>query len=123
MTVVTRGDIWRAQRNSLSVIGFAIVFQTILVAGSTPFVADGFKMTAPDGLNLVGGMAVGADRSPFITRCKKLSVYTFLIGFLNPCMAFSAGFGGVGMVDGGIEIHTALDGVYPMAVRAGGSLR
>ena len=49
--------------------------QAILVAFAATLVADGFEVVAFGILDLVGGMAVGADRPPRVAFGQKLAVF------------------------------------------------
>ena len=73
--------------------------QAILVAFAATLVADGFEVVAFGILDLVGGMAVGADRPPRVAFGQKLAVDTLLVGLLNAQVALPAGLGDVGVVD------------------------
>ena len=94
--------------------------QTVLVAFAATLVADGFEVVIVGVLDLVGGVAVGADRSARVALGHKLAVDALLVGLLDAEVAFAAGFGDVGAVDGGIGINAGFDVVDAVAVIAGG---
>ena len=66
------------------------------------------------------GMAVGAYRRALIAFGQQLPVNALVVGLFDAQMAFAAGLGDVGVVDGGIAVHGAFDVMHAMAIVAGG---
>ena len=115
-----RGDVWPAQRHSFAVVGFAVMGQAVLVALAATLVADGFEVVVLGVLDLMGGVAVGADRAARVAFGHKLAVDALLVGLLDAEVAFAAGLGDVRAVDRGVAINGGLDVVDAVAVIAGG---
>ena len=114
------GDVGLAQRHGLAVVGFAVMLQPVLVALAAALVAGHLEVAVLRGLDLVGGVAVGADRAALVAFGQQLAVDALVVGLLDADVAFAAGLGDVGMVDGRLAVHAALDVVDAVAVVAGG---
>ena len=114
------GDIGAAQSHGFAVVGFAVMSQAVLVAAAAPFIAAGLEVVAAGGLDLMGGMAVGADGAGRVAFGEDLAVDAGVVGLLDAEVAGAAGGGDVGMVDGGTAVNAALDVVDAVAVVAGG---
>src|SRR5208283_5437498 len=106
MAVVTGGDGGRgigfAEGHGLAVIGVAIMFQPVGVASATTGVADGLEIVTLGILDVMRRMAIRADGSARIAFGQQLPVNALVVGFLDADVAFAAGFGDVGVVDGRI---------------------
>ncbi|MFO1514608.1 MAG: hypothetical protein U1F83_17140 [Verrucomicrobiota bacterium] len=108
-----------AKRHGLAVIGVAIMLETILVAFAAARVAGHFQRLFLAVLD-ARGVAISADGAALVAFGQNLAVNTFLVGLFNPDVALAAGLGDVGVIDGRITIHAALDVVDAVAVVAGG---
>jgi len=108
------------QCNGLAVIGFQIVFKTILVAFPAALVTGGFEKPPHLGFDLVGAVAVGADRAAGIPFGEELAVNAFHVGCLHPHVTLPAGVGHMGVIDRGVAIHAPADIVNAVAVVTGG---
>ena len=74
----------------------------------------------PCGLDLVGGVAVGADRAFGVALEQQLAVDALVVDLLDADVALAAGLGDVGLVDRRAAVDAALDVVDAVAVVAGG---
>ncbi len=95
-----RGHIGPAQSHGFAVIGVAIVGQPVLVAFAAALVTHHFEVAVPGGFDLVGGVAIRANGASFVAFGEELAVDALIVGLLNLDMAFAAGSGEVGFVDG-----------------------
>ena len=66
----------------------------------------------------MGRVAIGADRPARVALGQQLPVDALVVGFLDADMTFAARLGDVGVVDGRIAIHAALDVVHAVAIVA-----
>ena len=57
-----RGDVGLAQGHGLAMISLAIMFEAVFVAFAAARVADGFKVFVFRIHDVMGGMAIGANR-------------------------------------------------------------
>ena len=109
VAVVAGGDGGRgvgfAEGHGLAVVGFAIMFQPVGVAFAATGVADGLEIVVLGILDVMRGMAIGADRSARIALGQQLSVNALVVGFLDADVTFAAGLGDVGVVDGRVAVH------------------
>src|ERR1051325_12039010 len=113
------GDVGVAQAHLFAVIGVAVMFEPVLVAFAAAFVAGHFEMAVLGGLDLVGGVAISADRSALIALGEQLSVHALIVNLLDLDMTFAAGLGHVGVIDRRVAVHSALDVVHAVAIVAG----
>src|ERR1039458_2098301 len=86
-------DIGFAQGHGFAVVGTAIMLQPVLVAFPTGLVAGHLEMAVLGGLDFVGGVAIGTDRSPFVALGQELAVDALVIDFLDADVAFAASAG------------------------------
>jgi len=107
------GDVRLAQGHGLAVVGLAIMLKAVLVASAANLIAGHLKVAVLGRLNLVRRMAVGANRPAHVALGQELAVDALVVGLLDADMAFAAGLGHVGAVDGGIPIHCAFDVMHP----------
>ena len=122
VTVITRSHGGRgirfAQRHGFAVIRFAVMFQTVCVTLAATFVAGGFEIITCRIYDLMRAVAVNADRPALVAHREQLAVNALVVSFLNAHMTFATGLGDVGVVDGRIAIHRALDAVRTMTIVA-----
>ena len=114
------GDVRLAQGHRLAVVGIAVMLEAVLVALAAALVAGYLEMAVAGRLDLVGGVAIGADRAARVAFEQQLAVDALVIGFLDADVALAAGLGDVGLVDRRAAVHAALDVVHAVAVVAGG---
>src|ERR1035437_2504633 len=114
------GDVRLAEGHGFAVVGVAVMLQPVRVAFATDLVAGHLEMAVLRSLDFVGAVAIRADRPAFVTFGQELAVDALKVGFLNADVAFAAGAGDIGVVDGGIAIHSPFDVVNAVAVVAGG---
>jgi hypothetical protein len=124
MAVVAGGDfgsdIGFAQGHGFAVVGLAIMLEAVLVAFAATRVTGHFEVAIPGGFDLVGGVAVAADRAALVALGHELAVDALVIDALDPDVAFAAGLGDVQRIDGGVAVNGALDVMHAVAVVAGG---
>ena len=124
MTVITGGHrrcrVRFAQRHGLAVISVAVARQAVFVAFAAALVADGFEIISLRIDDFMRGVAVRADRPARIAFGQQLPVNALVVGLLDAVMAFAAGLGDVGVVDGRIAVHGALDVMDAVTVVARG---
>ena len=82
-------------------------------------VADGLEIVALGIDDVVRAVAIGADRSARVALGQQLAVDALVVGLLDADVAFAAGLGDVGVVDGRIAVHGAFDVVHAVAIVAG----
>jgi len=75
------------------------------------------------GLDFVGAVAIGADRSPFVALGEDLAMDALGVDLFDADVAFATGLGDIGVVDRRFAVHAALDVVDAVAVIAGGGRR
>ena len=114
------GDVRLAQGHGFAVVGVAIMLQPVLVAFAAALVAGHLEVAVLGGLDFVGGVAIGADRSALVALGKELAVDALVVGLFDADVAFAAGLGDVGVVDRRFAVHGPLDVVDAVAVIAGG---
>ena len=122
VAVITRSDggcrIWFAQRHSFAVIRFAVMFQTVCVTFAATFVAGGFEIITRRIYDLMRAVTVNTDRPAFVAHGEQLAVNALVVSFLNAHVAFAARLGYIGVIDGRITIHAALDAVRAVTIVA-----
>ena len=114
-----RGRVRFTQRHGLAVVGVPVMGQPVLVAFAATLVADGLEVVPLRLLNLVRGVTIRANRAALVAPGQQLAMHTMKVGFLDADVAFAAGFGDVGVVDGRVAVHPALDVMHTVAVVAG----
>ena len=77
-------------------------------------------MAVLGGLDFVGGVAIGADRSTLVALGEELAVDALVVGLFDADVAFAAGLGDIGVVDRRFAVHGPFDVVDAVAVIAGG---
>ena len=87
---------------------------------AAPLVADGFEIVAVRVHDLMRGVAIRADRPALVAFGQQLSVDALVVSLLDAQMTFAAGLGDIGVVDGRITIHVALDVMHAVAIVARG---
>ena len=125
VAVVTGGDRRRdvrfAQRHRLAVVGFLVMGEPVLMTTAAAFIAHQLlEVPALRRLDLVRRMAITANRPARIALGEQLAVDALLVNLLDADVAFAAGLGDVGVVDGRTAIDAALDVVDAVAIVAGG---
>ena len=113
------GDVGTAQRHGLTVVGVPVILVVTGMTFAAPLVHDLFEIVDGRVDDLMGGMAIGADGHAQIPFGQQLPVNALVVGLLDAQMTFAAGLGDIGVVDGGIAIHVALDVMHPVAIVAG----
>jgi len=113
------GSVRFAQGHSLAMVGVSVMGQAVFMAAATTLVAGHFEVTISRRLDLVGGMAIGADRTALVPFCEQLAVDALIIDLLDLDVAFAASLGHVGLVDRRIPVHGAFDIVHAVAIIAG----
>src|ERR1017187_10442590 len=91
----------------------------VLVAFAATRVAESLEVVPLRFLNLVRRVTIRANRAALVAPGQQLAMHTLKVGFLDADMAFAAGFGDVGVVDGRVAVHPALDVMHAVAVIAG----
>ena len=114
-----RGEVGLAQQHGLAVVGIAIMFEPVLVATAAFFVAGSLEISAVRLGDFMGGMAIHTDGSVLAALGQNLAVDAGLVGFLDAEVAFAAGGGDIGVVDGGTAVHAAPDVMGAVAIVAG----
>src|SRR5512137_916452 len=103
VAVVAGGDIGSdvrlAEGHGFAVVGVPVVGQAVLVAFATAGVAGHFEVAVLGGLDFVGGVAIGANRSTLVALGEDLAVDTLGVDLFDADVAFAAGFGDIGVVD------------------------
>ena len=114
-----RSHVRLAERHGLAVVGIPVMRQPVLVAFTAARVADGLEVVSFRLLNLVRRVTIRADRAALVAPGQQLAMDALKVGFLNADVALAAGFGDVGVVDGRVAVHSALDVMHAVAVVAG----
>ena len=107
-----------AERHGFAVVSVAIMLQPIFVTLAAALVAGHFEMPVLRRLDAVGGVAIRADGAAFVALRQNLAVDAFLVSLLNADMTLAAGFGDVGVIDGRVPVHFALDAVDAVTIVA-----
>ena len=122
VAVITGGDgccdSGLAQRHRFAVIGVTIMFQSVLMTFAASLVAHHLEVTVLWRLDSMCRMAIRAHRSLLSPLGEQLAVHTLFVNGFDPDMTFSASLGHVGMVNGGVAVHTAFDVVDAVAIVA-----
>ena len=78
--------------------------QPVRVAFAAALVAERLEVAALGVLDLVGGVAIGADGPALVALGQQLAVNALPVGFLDPDVAFAARLGDIGVVDRRIAV-------------------
>ena len=113
------GRVRLAKCHGLAVVGVPVMRQPVLVAFAATRVAESLEVVSRRLLNLVRRVAIRANRAALVAPGQQLAVDAFKVGFLDADVAFAAGGGDVGVVDGRVAVHLALDVMHAVAVVAG----
>src|ERR1017187_8188734 len=82
------GDVGFAQGHGFAVVGVAIMLQPIRVAFAAGAIAGHLEVAVLGRLDLVGAMAIGADRSALVALGQELAMDTLEVGLFDADMAF-----------------------------------
>lgn len=114
-----RGLIRLPQSHGFAVISFAVMLEPILVTFPAALITQLFEMSRGRFFDIMGTMAIRADRAQFITFDEELPMDTRVIGFLDAQMTFTARLRNIRMIGMRILINAAFDIMDAMAIIAG----
>jgi hypothetical protein len=113
-----RGHVRPAQGHCLAMVGLAIVRQAVLMAFAADLIALRLERFPCRDLDLVGAVAIRADRAARVPLCQEHPVDALVIDRLDAQVALTAGLRDVRVVRARALVHAALDVVDSMAVVA-----
>src|ERR1043166_8615976 len=112
------GDVGFAQSHRFAMISVAVMLQPVLVTAPAALVTGHLEMAVLGPLDLMGRMAVGANRPAFIPFSQQLAMNALVIGLLDFDVALATSLSHVGSMNRGIPVHRAFDVVDTMAIIA-----
>ena len=112
------GHVRPAQGHCLAMVGLAVVGQAGLMAFPADLVALRLEGLPRRHLDLVGAVAVCADRSARVPLCQECPVDALVVGRLDAQVALAARLSDVRVVRARALVHAALDVVNAVAVVA-----